>query len=278
MKVLKASAMSWRRCSFLAVAVPVLIVSCSRVPLTGRKQMRLLPEEVVVALSYDAYLQVKRDFTVEQNTPRAQMVERTGMRLARAAEQLLTQEGLWEKYQGSLQWEYTLLRADSIVNAFCMPGGKIAVFTGILPITQNEAGLAVVLGHEIGHALARHGNERLSHLLSLHGAMALLDLYMQTREISDTLRMLVLAATGAGAQVGLLLPYSRKQELEADYIGLILMAMAGYDPREAVRFWERMLQTSPKQPPEFLSTHPSHQRRIEEIKKALPEALKYYKP
>lgn len=268
--------MSLRGYSLLVVLT--VVVSCSRVPLTGRRQMRMLPEDVLVALSYESYMQFKQSFRIEQNTHRAQMVERVGGRLSQAAQQLLKQEGLWEKYKGKLNWEYSLLQADTIVNAFCMPGGKIAVFTGILPITQNEAGLAVVLSHEIGHALARHGNERLSQLLTLYGAMTALDIYMQTKKVPDTLRMLLLAAVGAGAQLGLMLPYSRKHELEADYIGLILMAMAGYDPREAVSFWERMQKMNPSHIPEFLSTHPSHQRRLEEIKKALPRALKYYKP
>ena len=172
------------------------------------------------------------------------------------------------------QWEFNLVDSKE-VNAWCMPGGKVVVYTGILPLTQNENGLAVVMGHEIAHAVAKHGNERMSQgLLTQMGGMAL-ELALQDRPKQT--QQLFMTAFGMGAQVGVLLPFSRVQESEADHLGLIFMAMAGYDPNGAVPFWERMAQQGGQKPPEFLSTHPSDQTRIQKIKSELPEALEYYR-
>lgn len=260
--------------SLLALVI-IVLWACSKVPITGRRQLNLVPESMLVSLSLDEYQKIQKQYPPEVGTPRAKMVERVGKKMAKATEEFLRQNGM-EKRIKDFQWEFKLLKADDVVNAFCLPGGKIAFFTGIMPIAKNEAGVAVVMGHEIAHAIARHGNERLSQaLLAQMGGVAL-DVALQ--EKPEETRQLFLAAYGVGVQVGVLLPYSRKQELEADRIGLILMAIAGYNPQEAIKFWERMEKMSGgASVPEFLSTHPSHKRRIEQLKKLLPEAMKYYK-
>ena len=202
------------------------------------------------------------------------MVKRVGTRIQKAVEQYFQQKGLSQQLDG-YAWEFNLVE-DKEANAWCMPGGKVVVYTGILPITKNEAGLATVMGHEIAHAVARHGNERMSQaLLTQMGGMALaVALDQQPSQTSQ----LWMAVYGMGAQVGILLPYSRLQETEADHLGLIFMAMAGYDPHEAVEFWQRMAEMKDgKAPPEFLSTHPSDQARIKKIKEFIPEAMKYYR-
>ncbi|MEK6635205.1 MAG: M48 family metallopeptidase, partial [Planctomycetota bacterium] len=170
---------------------------------------------------------------------------------------------------------FKLIQDDKTVNAFCMPGGKIAVYTGILPITQDENGLAVVLGHEVAHALANHGGERMSQLLLAQ--MGATTLSAALSQQPQQTRQLLLQVYGIGANVGVILPYSRNHELEADHIGLIIMARAGYDPRTAIPFWQRMNDKAGKRPPEFLSTHPAPIKRIEDIRNKIPEAMKYYK-
>jgi predicted Zn-dependent protease len=173
------------------------------------------------------------------------------------------------------QWEFNLVKNDSTPNAWCMPGGKVVVYSGILPYTKDKNGLAVVLSHEIAHAVARHGNERMSQqLLTQFGSVALSEALKQ--KPAET-QGIFNSAYGLGSQLGVLLPFSREHELEADKLGLIFMAMAGYDPQSAVSFWERMSSMGGNKPPEFMSTHPSDSRRISRIKEALPEAMKYYK-
>jgi predicted Zn-dependent protease len=205
----------------------------------------------------------------------AEMVSRVGLRISNAVESFYKSKGLSENLEG-YNWEYHLIE-NSQSNAWCMPGGKIVAYTGLLPITRNEAALAVVMGHEVSHAVFQHGNERMSQGLAqqLGGvalAVALSDKPAETQN-------LFLNAYGIGSTIGLILPFSRKHELEADRYGLIWTAMAGYNPQEAIGLWERMEAAAQgARPPEFLSTHPSEGRRIEELKKYMPEALKYYKP
>lgn len=259
----------------IAVMVTGLLTACSTVPLTGRSQLILIPDNQVMSLSFDQYDQFLKEHKVAKGTSDAQMVLRVGQRIQKAVESYLRQNGQSDLLNG-YKWEFNLVE-DKQVNAFCMPGGKVVVYTGILPVTKNEAGLATVMGHEIGHAIARHGNERMSQgLMAQMGGMALgAALSSRPQETQE----LFMAAFGLGTQVGILLPYGRLQESEADRLGLIFMAMAGYDPRTAVSFWQRMAAQSGKSaPPEFLSTHPSHSTRIEDIKKSLPEAMAYYKP
>ena len=247
------------------------IVNCGTVPLTGRKQLTLIPESDLTQMSFDSYKQVLKESKLSNDPKQVNMVRRVGRNLANATEQYLTEQG----YSTSeYKWEFNVIKDDNTINAWCMPGGKIAIYTGILPIAQNDAGLAVVMGHEIAHAVAKHGNERMSQgLLVQFGGIALSEAL--SSKPSET-RDLYLMSYGVGAQVGAVLPYSRLHESEADRIGLTLMAMAGYDPHEAVPFWERMNNVGGSRPPAFLSTHPAPSKRIEKIKEHLPEAMARY--
>jgi predicted Zn-dependent protease len=176
----------------------------------------------------------------------------------------------------TFQWEVTVIKDDKTMNAFALPGGKIAVYTGIFPVAKNEAGLAAIMGHEVTHALAGHGGERMSQGLLAQGTVIAASIGLQSSGASPAATQAAMQAFGLGAQYGVLLPFSRKHESEADYIGLLLSAQAGYDPQEAVRVWERMEQAGGSQPPEFMSTHPSHGTRIKQLEGWMPEALTYY--
>jgi predicted Zn-dependent protease len=231
----------------LFLFMSLFISACSTVPMTGRKQVSLVSNSELTALSDQEYKEIISTSQIEKGTKNAQMVTEVGQKIAKAVEEFFTETNQADKIS-EFAWEFNLIKDDKTVNAFCMPGGKIVVYTGILPVTKNKEGLAVVMGHEVAHAIANHGAERMSQ------------------------QML------AGAQVGLLLPYSRLHESEADHIGLILMAKAGYDPKYAVTFWTDMSKLSAgNKPMALLSTHPSDDKRIEDIKKLLPDALKYYK-
>lgn len=259
---------------FIACA---LLVACSKNALTGKNQLTLLPESELQTMAVGEYQQFlsSNKVVASTNNKDAAMVKRVGNRIVKAVEEYYAQKGMSDKLAG-FKWEVNLVD-DKAVNAWCMPGGKIVVYTGILPVTQNEAALAAVMGHEVSHALLQHGNQRMSQgLLASVGQVALA---VAVANKPQETQNLFLGAYGAGAQVGVLLPFSRKHELEADRYGLIWSAMAGYNPEEAVYLWERMEQASNGQkPPEFLSTHPSEGRRIEQIRQYLPEAMKYYKP
>jgi predicted Zn-dependent protease len=227
----------------------------------------------MLAMSLQQYDKVLKEAKLCTDHKKVDMVRRVGNRIALAAEEFLRNSGLdaeAEKYN----WEFNLIEDDKTVNAWCMPGGKVAVYTGIMPITQNENGLAVVLGHEVAHAIARHGNERMSQsLLANMGGVALA---VALKEKPGKTRQLYMAAFGMGASVGFLLPYSRVHESEADRIGLTIMARAGYDPRGAIPFWERMNKKGGTRPPEFLSTHPAPASRITDLKIHINEALPHY--
>lgn len=251
-----------------------VLAACSTVPVTGRRQLDLVPSDQIMAMSADQYRQFMAEHEVVRGTEEARMVQRVGRRISTAVENYLAAHNRSDLVAG-YRWEFNLVRDDS-VNAWAMPGGKVAVYTGILPVAQNENGLATVMGHEVAHAVAQHGNERMSQgLLAQLGGMALSVALSQNP--SQT-RDLFMTAYGVGAQVGVLLPYSRLQESEADRLGLIFMAMAGYDPRDALAFWQRMAAQAEGggAPPEFLSTHPAHGTRIERIRDYLPEAMQYY--
>jgi predicted Zn-dependent protease len=228
-----------------------------------------------MAMSADQYQKFMDEHEVITGTAESRMVKRVGERISKAVETYLAEQNRTDLLAG-YNWEFNLVK-DSSVNAWAMPGGKVVVYTGILPVAKNENGLATVMGHEIAHAVARHGNERMSQaLLTQLGGVAL---GVALSENPSQTNNLFIAAYGLGAQVGILLPYSRLQESEADHLGLIFMAMAGYDPREAVDFWQRMAaQDKGGAPPEFLSTHPANETRINQIKQYLPEAMKYYRP
>lgn len=243
------------------LAVALLVAGCAKVPITGRRQFVLISEAQEMKLGEEAYREILSDLQIARDHPANKNLQRVGRRIAEAAQ------------KDQFDWEFTLIQSDEI-NAWALPGGKIAFYTGILPLLENDAGLAVVMSHEVAHAVARHGAERMSqHMaIGLVGQLVQVGLMGMTPES----QRMVLGAYGLGAQLGVALPYSRKHEFEADRIGLELMARAGYDPGEAVAFWERMSALGGDKPPEFLSTHPSDKRRIEELKALLPEARKTY--
>ncbi|MFO7979181.1 MAG: M48 family metallopeptidase [Bacteroidales bacterium] len=257
----------------LTLMVIILSMACSRVPLTGRRQVSLLPESSLVSMALTNY----NDFLSENpplpdNDPRQQMVRQVGRNIAGAVQQYMRQNGQADRVE-NFNWEFNVIE-DEARNAWAMPGGKVVFYTGILPVTENETGVAVVMAHEIAHAVARHGNERMSQQMVLQlGAMGL-DLALN--EKPEETRNIFMAAYGVGGALGSL-AYSRQHELEADRLGMIFMAMAGYNPNKALAFWSRMAEQSQGgSPPELLSTHPSDETRIEAVKKHLPEALKYY--
>jgi predicted Zn-dependent protease len=266
--------MKLRKIILSAVILSLMLASCATVPVTGRRQLSLVPASSINSLSAQQYSEFMAAHQKGRNTADVQMVQRVGNRIKDAVREYLVAEGAADLLRG-YEWEFNLIE-DSLANAWCMPGGKVVVYTGILPITRDETGLAVVMGHEIAHAIANHGNERMSQgLLATMGGMALSEALKNKPEETKNL---FLTAYGVGAQLGALLPYSRLHETEADHMGLIFMAMAGYDPGAAVDFWRRMAEM--KQgggPPEFLSTHPSDDKRISKITELMPEAKRYYR-
>ena len=256
------------------IALLLFLAGCTTVPVTGRKSLNILPDSELLSMSLEQYNDVLKKSKLSNDPAKVHMVRRVGERIASATEQFFTEKGMESEIK-NYKWEFNLIEDDKVANAWCMPGGKVAVYTGILPITQDDTGLAVVMGHEISHAIAKHGNERMSQqLLAQLGAVGLSAALSSNPGATSEIFM---AAYGLGANVGILLPYSRVQESEADHIGLILMAKAGYDPREAVPFWKRMNEKGGSRPPEFLSTHPAPETRIKDIEAEIPEAMKYYK-
>ena len=257
-----------------AIATLILFQTCSSVPLTGRSQLNMIPSSEMLTMSFQQYDQFLKESKVITNTSEVSMVKQTGAKIQNAVERYMSENKLSERLEG-YKWDFNLVE-DEQVNAWCMPGGKVVVYTGILPVTQDETGLAVVMGHEIAHAIAEHGNERMSQqLLQQVGAVGLMAAMQD--EPAET-QALWLSVYGVGTTVGIMLPYSRTQESEADHLGLIFMAMAGYDPHAAPEFWKRMAASKQGgSPPEFLSTHPSDQTRIDDITAWIPEAMKYYK-
>lgn len=255
-----------------ALAGLMFLQSCSTVPLIGRKQVSLLPESNMVEMSLTNYSQFLKDNKISTNSGQTAMVKRVGARISVAVEKYLRDNGFSDRV-ADFQWEFNLVD-NAEANAWCMPGGKVVFYTGIMPLCLNDVGVAVVMGHEIGHAVARHGNERMSQeLLVQFGSTALTELIKSKPEQTQSIFQ---SAYGLGAQYGVVLPFSRQQEYEADKLGLIFMAIAGYDPNDAVSFWERMAASSGAKIPEFMSTHPLEQNRITAIQSFLPEALKYY--
>ena len=260
---------------FLLILLPIIFLACKTNAVTGRKQLNLLPEsqlqEMAVA-EYRSFLSQNKVVSTSVNKD-AEMVRRVGSRIANAITEYYTKQGKGDILSG-YKWEFNLVD-NKDVNAWCMPGGKVVVYTGLLPIAQNEPALAIVLGHEITHAVASHGNERMSETLVTQGIGLAGDILTagnsQVNGIFNTVY-------GPGSQLGYSLPNSRKQEYEADHFGLIFAAMAGYNPREAIPFWQRMSQAGGQKPPEFLATHPSDENRIARLQGYMEEALKYYKP
>ncbi|HCO93801.1 MAG TPA: peptidase M48 [Phycisphaerales bacterium] len=261
--------------SNLAILLGILLLlsGCSEVEITGRKQFNIVPDSTMNSMSFQSYGEFLSQNKLSTNTEQTQMVKRIGSRIQIAVEQYCEQNGILDRLAG-YEWEFNLVE-DPNVNAWCMPGGKVVVYTGILPIAQGETGLAVVMGHETAHAFAKHGAERMTQgLLVQMGGLALSTALKDRPELTKNLFM---QSYGIGSKLGVL-KYSRTHENEADHLGLIFMAMAGYNPEEAIVFWQRMAeQKKGAKPLEFLSTHPADETRIQNLKNLLPDAMKYYK-
>jgi predicted Zn-dependent protease len=258
--------------SFFAV---LFVVSCSSVALTGRKQLNLVPDDQMLATSTDQYSQFMKENKVSTDANQTARIKRVGARIQAAVEQYARDNNKTKDLAG-YAWEFNLVESKE-VNAWCMPGGKVVFYTGIMPICQDDDGVAVVMGHEVAHAVAKHGAERMSENLVLQGGGAALSAALASKPAQT--QQLWMSAFGAGAQYGVMMPFERGQESEADHLGLIFMAMAGYDPHHAVAFWQRMSKAGAagEKPPEFMSTHPSDENRIKKIQQEMPEALAYYK-
>lgn len=256
----------------------LLLISCRRNVVTGRKQLLLLNETQVQAIALTQYREyLSKNPVVKTGSSQQQiMVARVGSRIAKAVAQYGQEKQTLDLVNG-YQWEFNLVDKNEL-NAWCMPGGKVVIYSGILPVTQDENGLAVVMGHEVAHAIAHHGNERMSQGLLQQFGGAALDVALSNQPAET--RNLYMMAYGLGTDLSIILPFSRRHELEADRFGLIFTAMAGYDPTAAVGFWERMSGAGGKntKTPEFLSTHPSDQTRIRMVQAYAKEALKYYRP
>jgi predicted Zn-dependent protease len=257
---------------FIAFLLAITL-SCQKVPLTKRNQLHLVPKSQLDAMAARDYQQFLDSATVIKGTPQAEEVQRVGEKIACAVGRYFDENNMSSLLK-DYNWQFNLVK-DTIANAWAMPGGRVVVYTGILPITQNDTGLAVVMAHEISHVVANHGDERMSQALLVQlGGLTLAEALHTKPKLTQ---QLFLAAYGAGAQVGILLPYSRLQESEADHLGLIFMSMAGYDPHAATGFWSRMMEAQKgPTPPEFLSTHPGDEARLKNIEKLIPEAMKYY--
>jgi predicted Zn-dependent protease len=264
-----------------AYALILLLSACAKVPITQRNQMNLLPESEMISMSLTSYSDFLKKNPPVTGSADAAMVKNVGYKIQNSVTQYMRKNGFADRIK-NYKWEYNLVNNPE-VNAWCMPGGKVVVYSGLLPVTQNEQSLAIVMGHEIAHAVARHGNERMSQaLLASAGGMAL-DLYM-TQKPEQT-RNVFMGLYGVGTTAGIL-AYSRNQESEADKLGLVFAAMAGYDPHVAISFWERMAQKSHSGETsgidyyikKYTSTHPSDDVRIADLKAYMPEAMKYYQP
>lgn len=263
--------------SYIYILFFGLLLSCQTNPVTGRKSLSLVPSSEMQEMSYTEYKKFLSSHQLSSNVTQTAMVKRVGARIQNAVEDYMRQKKRTEVLEG-FQWEFNLVD-DPTVNAWCMPGGKVVVYTGIMPVVKSEAGLAVVLGHEIAHAIANHGGERMSQAIVQQLGGVALSVALSSKP--EETRALFSQAYNVGTTVGVLLPYSRLDESEADHMGLIFMAMAGYDPAEAVEFWQRMKKASEtsQKPNVLLSTHPSDDKRIRDLQKQLPGVKqKYYKP
>jgi predicted Zn-dependent protease len=258
--------------------IPVLLFllpffyACKTNSITGRSQLNLVSEADVQAMALTEYKDfLSKNPLVPSTNQNQEMVRRVGNKIAAAVTKYYNEHGAGDELKG-YNWEFNLVESKE-VNAWCMPGGKVVVYTGLLPLTQNETALAIVLGHEITHAVAGHGRERMSQEMLAQGIQVAGNVALSSNPKTVSIFNQVY---GPGAQIGVLLPYSRKQESEADHYGLIFAAMAGYNPQEAISFWTRMAAMGGNKPPELLSDHPTDEQRIEDLKKAMPEAMKYY--
>ena len=254
------------------LAAAVMISACSTVPITGRSQLNLVNDSEVLQSSLTSYASFMQSATKSTQTTQSAQVTRVGKRIAAATEAYLKANGLADEVK-NFAWEFNLVKSDE-VNAWCMPGGKIVVYEGIMKLVGSDDELAVVMGHEVAHAVAKHSNERMSQqVLAQYGAAAV---SMATSGKSYATQQIAQQVYGLGAQYGVMQPFSRKHESEADKIGLVLMTIAGYNPDCAVTFWQKMAANSSSSTPEFLSSHPSHSTRIKDIQSWLPSVKKQY--
>lgn len=261
-----------KRVLFILVSASI-VYSCATVPVTGRKQLSLVSNDEIIQQSAAEYQKVIAKGPLSNNAEQTAMIKKVGARIQTAVEKYMAEKGLSSGLDG-FKWEFNLIQDDKTANAWCMPGGKVAFYTGILPICKDETGVSIVMGHEVAHAIANHGRERMSEAMLANGLLSTLGAAMGQNPTLT--QQLLLQSLGIGSNVAML-KFSREDESEADHIGLIFMAMAGYDPNEAPKFWERMAATGGQQPPEFLSTHPSHSTRIKDLKGWIPEAESYGK-
>jgi len=260
--------------AFIFSIVGVVLYACATVAVTGRKQLSLVSNSEIIPLSAQQYQEVLKEGPLSTNQEQAAMVKRVGLKIQKAVEQYMASKGASSELNG-FAWEFNLIDDPKTVNAWCMPGGKVAFYTGIMPICKDDTGVAVVMGHEVEHAIANHGRERMSQGMVAQFGLSTLSAAMgQNPSMTNELLM---QAIGAGTNIGML-KFSREHESEADHIGLIFMTIAGYDPNQAPVFWERMTkQGGGQEPPEFLSTHPSHSTRIKDLQGWIPEAQSYKK-
>lgn len=258
----------------VTIAIVAISIQCARVPITGRAQLSLIPNSQILPMSFDQFNQVKSSQRIITSGSDATMLRKCGVRIQKAVEQYLAERGVSDQLDG-FKWEYILID-ENTVNAWAMPGGKVAFYKGILPVTKNENGMAVVMAHEIAHIVANHGRERISQTVAAQTGLSLAAIAAGQATENQITGEMIMQAAGAATSLGLL-KYSRTHEKEADELGLYFMALAGYDPQGAIPFWERMIaMAGGNQPPEFLSTHPSYKTRIKELKKYMPKALEYY--
>ncbi len=258
---------------FLLLIFILIISACTTVPVTGRNRVDFIPDSTIVSTSFQEYDKFLKENKLSKNVKQTAIVKKAGKNIQQAVEKYFSERGMAAEIQ-NYKWEFNLIESEE-KNAWCMPGGKVVIYEGIMSIAKDEQGLAVVMGHEIAHAVAKHGNERMSQSLLIQTGGALLSAATQNK--SEGSRKAFMTAYGLGAQFGFMLPYSRVHEKEADYLGLVFMTIAGYDPNEAVSFWTRMEVEGSNNVPEFLSTHPSGSTRISEIKAAIPDILSKYK-
>lgn len=262
-----------RKIASLTILLTALY-ACATVPVTGRKQLSLVSSAEINQMAAQQYQEVVKKGPLSTNQEQTQQIKTIGVRIQKAVEQYLADKGMSDQLAG-FNWEFNLIQDDKTVNAWCMPGGKVAFYTAILPICKDELGIAVVMGHEVAHAIANHGRERMSQGLMAEFGLSTIGAAMGQNPTAT--QQIFMQAVGVGTNVGML-KFSRSHESEADHMGLIFMAMAGYDPSSAPKFWERMATLSGgQQPPEFLSTHPSHETRIKDLEGWIPEAMTYYK-
>jgi predicted Zn-dependent protease len=261
----------WQIIGTLGLVGTLLLSGCSDVPMTGRNRVIMMDESQLASISATQYTSMLKQAKVSTDPTGTAMLARIATRLVAATESLAQEYGFANDLS-VYKWEFTLIDEPKTVNAFCMPGGKVVVYTGIMPIAENEEGLAVILSHEVAHAIAKHGNERMSQKSLVNAGGILLTEFTKTSPAET--QQLFGSVYGIGTTLGVLLPYSRDHESEADHIGLILMQKSGYDPRAAIGFWERMSANSGgKAPPEFMSTHPSDETRIAKIKAAIEKGF-----